>query len=115
MRSETPRSFLNALGRLAGLGCFAGLWIGCGFSGRVHARLVKGQAQLRRKLAAKFKVAVGLRSAQAVVQMSGVKHEPQLRAACHKNAQQRNRIRATRQRHGNAHSGLEQGGVERQR
>ena len=83
------------------------------FSGRVHARLVKGKPQLRRKLAAEFQVAVGLRSAQAVVQMSGVKHEPQLRAARHQNAQKRHRIRATRQRHGKAHAGLEQGGVER--
>ena len=56
------------------------------FGGRVDARLVKGQAQLRGKLAAEFQVAVGLRSAQAVVQMGGVKHEPQLLAARSQNA-----------------------------
>ena len=61
--------------------------VGSGCWRDVYARLVKRQAQLRRQLAAEFQISVGLRSAQAVVQMRGMEHEPQLSAARRQNAQ----------------------------
>ena len=59
---SATRSAVAGLGRFARLGqCRT--FDRPALRGRVHARLVKGQAQLRGKRAAEFQVAVGLRSA----------------------------------------------------
>ncbi len=83
---------------------------------RVDARLVKGQAQLRRQLAAEFQIAVGLGAAQAVVQVGGVEHQAQFPAS----RPPRMRSSATESAppesaNGQPHAGLEQRGVESRR
>ena len=49
---------------------------------------MEGQAERGRKRAGKGQVAVGLLAAQAVVQVGGVQHQAQFRAALGQGAQQ---------------------------
>ena len=91
---------------LNGLGGFAGGSIGACFDCGFDAVLVKGQAELRGKLAAKREIVVGFGSAKTVVEMRDVEHEAEFPAPFFQCAQQSYGVGTTGKTDGEAESGL---------
>jgi hypothetical protein len=100
--AQAAGGLFNRFGRLAYCG------IGLGLGGDIDAGLMKGQAKTGRKLAGKGQIGVGFLAAQAVVQVGGMEHQAQLRAAGGESPQQGHRIRAAGEAYGQAQTGLEQ-------
>jgi ribosomal protein S18 acetylase RimI-like enzyme len=100
---EAARGFFN---RLACLG-------GCGRN--VDAGFVEGDFELRREAADEVEVGIGLGAAEAVMQMRGVQHQPQLPGLLVKRAQQRHRIRAAGKADGDPQPRIKVSRIEGQR
>ena len=101
--AQPARGFLNGLGRLAVF------WPGLGFSLRVNLRFMKRDTEASGQFAAKFEVLVGLRAAQAVMQMRGVQHQSGLTGAGGERAQQRHGVGPAGKTHGKARARPQQG------
>ncbi len=110
--AETAGRFLDGFrgfGRITGLGrCRTCL----GFGGGIDVRLMEGQAKGGGEVAAKGQVRIGLRAAQAVVEVSYMQYQAQLCAALGQGAQESYRIRAPGKGYGEAEARFEQGCVD---
>jgi hypothetical protein len=98
---------------LDGLGGFAHGWIGTSLKSGVDAMLVKSQAHLAGKVAAKCEIAVGFGAAEAVVQVRNVEDETEFPAVFCECAKEGYRVGATGETDGETKAGLEQRGVDR--
>ena len=96
-----------------GLGGFSRGWMGGGFRSGVDVRFVEGQAEFFRQRTGEVQVGVGFGSAQAVVEMGRMEDKAQFPDLLGQSAQQRHRVGAAGEAHGQAQPRFEQGGVER--